>query len=328
MLKKSGSLIWWIRVSVVYVMVVATWVKGELQGSENTTKVLRVVATIAPLTSFAINVAGDRGSVEMLYLPSQGPHDYAFSPSDIKRLQSADVLVMNGLELETGLDKLIESLGRKELVIVDASKALKLSQISEVHQHTDHDNDLGATEPDDGHKHSHDGINPHVWLDPALAISQVEAIAAGLTQADPQGAPIYRANSKAFIKRLEALDAKVREMLEPLPDKRIITFHDAFPYFANRYGIVVAEVFQVFPGREPTPGRIAELRRLMSEEKVRAVFAEPQYSPRLLKIIAEDIGVPVRTLDPMGTGKPTADFYEATTLSNAKTLVEALEVAK
>ncbi len=299
-------------------LAIATVMAAEGQAVAEKNDGIRVVATIAPLVSFTMNIAGERGSVEMLYPPSQGPHDYAFSPSDIKKLQKADVLVMNGLELESGLDRLIESLGRKDLVVVNASEGLDLPKISEGHPASEHD------EAHDDHGHTHGGVNPHVWLDPVLAIGQVRAIARGLAKADPAGAATYLDNAEAYVQRLEVLDSKVRAMLVSLSDKRIITFHNAFPYFAKRYGIEVAEVFQVFPGRDPTPSRIAKLRSLMGKEGVRAVFAEPQYSPKLLESIAADLGVPVRILDPMGTGKPSPQFYEQTTLANAQMLVEAL----
>lgn len=164
----------------------------------------------------------------------------------------------------------------------------------------------------------------HEWLDPHLAMGQVEAVAEGLAKADPANAGIYRVNAAQYIAQLRSMDTEVQRMLGALPSKRIITFHDAFPYYAARYGIDVTGVFQVFSGREPTPRRIGELRQLILDGGAGVVFAEPQYSPRLLESVARDVGVPVFVLDPMGTGSASAPFYEETSLANARTLARAL----
>jgi zinc transport system substrate-binding protein len=281
---------------------------------------LKVVATIAPLYCFAANVAGGHADVAMLLPPGRGPHDFSLSPSDMQLLLEADVVVMNGLGLESWLDPAIAAVGRKDLVRVDTGASLEIPEVPAAGDVLGVGHEHGGGDACRSHAHG----NPHIWLDPVLAAGQVEAIARALEAADPANAGAYRANAGAYLARLRVLDEEIRAALSALPDKRIITYHDAFPYFAARYGITVAGVFQGFPGKDPTPKQIARLRDLIQKEGVRGVFAEPQFSPRLITSMAADLGIPAGVLDPMGTGRASPDFYEEVALANRDALVKAL----
>ncbi len=281
---------------------------------------LRVVASIAPIYCFSANVAGELADVELLLPATSGPHQFALSPSDMKALSTADVVIMNGLELEPWLEQAIESLGNQQPIIIKAGEGIELPEVVSHGADCDHGHDH-----DHSHEHHHHGaVNPHIWLDPMIAIKQVENIADGLAQADAANADDYRKNAAAYKATLEELDRVVRQQLAGLKDRRIITFHDAFPYFAKRYQIEVAGVFQLAPGRDPGPKRLGELREQISTQGVKAIFAEPQYSPKLLESMAADLKVPVGVLDPMGTGKAATDFYRKVTLANVAALVKAL----
>jgi len=253
---------------------------------------LNIVTTFAPVTSLTKNVAGDAASVEQLLPEGAEPHDFALSPGDLKKLAKADIVVENGLGLEEWVDGALKSSRATRVV---ASEGI-------------------AT--DDG--------NPHVWLDPVLAIRQVENIRKALAERDPSRAEVFNRNAAAFTERLKQLDQEIRATADQLPDKRLLTAHDAFHYFAKRYGFRVVGVFEPFPGREPSPRAIKELRDTIEKERVKVLFTEPGPSPRVLRSLSKELNLPVVEIDPMEFGQPDAALYEKAMRSNLKNLQEAL----
>jgi zinc transport system substrate-binding protein len=273
-----------------------------------------ILTSFAPIHCFTSNVAGDAADVSVLVPPNAGPHDYSFSPADIQKIAKADVLVMNGVGLESWLQRGIRSAGRKDLLVVDTSVGLDLitgldvRPLAGVH-----------SEPDPDAK----GPNPHIWLSPINAIKQVENIRDALVSRDPVNAATYRANADAYIRRLQSLDVEIRKATSSLPNRNLITFHDTFPYFARDYGFNVAATFEEFPGKEPSPRTIEQLRKTISAGNVSALFSEPQYSPKAMQVIGQELNVPVVQLDPMETGDGSKDFYERVTRKNLDALVAA-----
>ena len=253
---------------------------------------LNVVTTFAPVTTLTENVAGDAVNVEQLLPPGAEPHDFALSPGDLRKLAKADVIVENGLGLESWLDG---ALTGNAAVRVVASQGISA---------------------DDG--------NPHVWLDPVLAMAEVENIRKALAARDPANAELYKRNAAAFTERLKTLDADIRAATASIPDKRLLPFHNAFHYFAKRYGFEVVGVFEEFPGREPTPRYVKKLREVIQEKQVKVLFTEPQQSPRILQSLSADLKLPIVEIDPMENGEPTAELYERVMRSNLKHLTEAL----
>lgn len=275
---------------------------------------IAILTTFAPVHCFALNVAGDAANVSVLVPPNAGPHDYSFSPADIQKIAKADVLIMNGVGLESWLQRGIKSAGRKDLLVVDTSGGINLITGLDVRPlpgvHSEPDPDAG-------------GPNPHIWLSPINAIKQVENIRDALVSRDLANAETYRANADAFIKRLNDLDAQIRTATGSLPNKNLITFHDTFPYFARDYGFHVVATFEEFPGKEPSPRAIEQLRKIIAAGNVSALFSEPQYSPKAMQVIGKEFKVPVVQLDPMETGDGSMDFYERVTRKNLDALVAA-----
>lgn len=275
---------------------------------------LAVLTSFAPIHSLALNVAGEVADVSVLIPPATGPHDYSFSPSDLAKIARADVLIVNGVGLESWLDKGIRAVGKQDLRIVDSSRGINLITGIEMR------NLAGAKsepDPDAG------GPNPHIWLSPRNAIQQVKNICEGLAARDPQNAPVYRNNADAYIHRLATLDADILAATSSLPNKMLITFHDTFPYFARDYGFTVAATFEEFPGKEPSPRAIKQLREIIESAHVAALFSEPQYSAKAMQVFAQEFKIPVVQLDPMETGEGGRDFYERVMRKNLQTLVSA-----
>jgi zinc transport system substrate-binding protein len=213
-------------------------------------------------------------------------------------LSKADVFVINGAGMEAFLDRALKRAPR--LRVVDASEGIELLR--------------GAGGE----------ANPHVWVSVRLAIRQVRNIARGLETLDPARAPAYAVGASNYVARLEALDVRMREGLSGVAGRDIVTFHEAFPYFARDFGLRVAGVVEREPGSEPGARELAATIETVRRLKVRALFAEPQYPGKCAETIARETGCRVRTLDPVVSGPPDKDAYVAAMERNLTVLQEAL----
>ena len=169
--------------------------------------------------------------------------------------------------------------------------------------------------------------NPHVWVSLSNVPAYVQNIADGLSGLDGRNAELYKKNAASYINRIEALKEEMHRELDGLRYSDIITFHEAFPYFAQEFGLNIAAVVEREPGTEPTPKELADIIRLVEQTGIRALFAEPQYSSGAMETIAAETGAVVYTLDPVVTGEavPEArDAYLDAMRRNMETLKEAL----
>ena len=185
----------------------------------------------------------------------------------------------------------------------------------------------------DGHDHDHDdhdhehAYNAHIWLDAQNAVLMVNNLAEGLIAALPDHADAIAANRDAYVLRLTALDAEIESALSALPNKDIITFHEAFPYFAQAYGLNVAAVVNRDPDDALSPRALAELCKLVESLGAPPLFVEPQYEDMAAQTIARETGASLHTLDPIVTGPATdipLTLYEDLMRRNAAVLTEAL----
>ena len=245
-------------------------------------------------------VAGAAGvSVENLTRPFTGClHDYQLTPDDMRRLSRASILVINGAGMESFLARI---LGQKpDLPVVEASSGVELIM------------DRESNEP-----------NPHVWLSVANAIHEVRNIAGGLSKINPANAGLFKANAEAYIARLEALNHRMHVALAPAAGRHMVTLHEAFPYFARDFGLVIAAVIEREPGSEPSAAELAEEIRTVRKLGRMPLFVEPQYPSASAAVVARETGSPVYTLDPVVTGKLELDAYEKLMEQNLTVLVEA-----
>ncbi|MDL4864407.1 metal ABC transporter substrate-binding protein, partial [Halomonas elongata] len=161
------------------------------------------------------------------------------------------------------------------------------------------------------HAHTHDGTDPHAWLDPENARVWLDAIAQSLAKADPEHADTYRENARLGKEELETLIGELEERLADAHGTRFIVFHDAYQYFEKRFDLSAAGAISLGDASDPSPARIDELRSMVSELNVDCVFSEPQFNPQLVKNVFDDTGVDTSiVIDPLGTGlTPGADLY-------------------
>lgn len=262
-----------------------------------------VVTSFVPLYCWTANVAGSAAQVENLLSARAEPHEYAFTPGDARKLHQADLVIVNGLGLETWLPKWIRGepqAASKLITIADGMAPHVLS---------------GATRD----------ANPHLWLDPRLACIGVSNIAAALQRIDPVHATIYASNAMACIARLRQLDADIEQGLAAITNRAIVTYHDAFPYFAHRYGLEIAGVVEQVPEVNPTPKYLARLSRTIRKRRITAIFIAANSSSRLARQIADDLRVKLIELDTLEAGQAVPDAYETRMRSNLAVLRSALQ---
>lgn len=279
-----------------------------------------VIASFLPMQIFALNICENTDVAPMLLLPpSLGcPHDYALTPGDVERLARAECVIING-DMETFITPEKMKAINPSLRIIDASKGL--ARIEE--EEGDHDHDHGH----EGHAHDHDhgGVNPHQWVSPFVAAKQVRTIGKELALAYPSNRTMLLANAESYAKKLEALGSEMRSALAKMPSRKIITFHDAFDYFARDLGLTIVGVVEVDAGVAPSAKHIAELAALAKKHAVSAVFAEVQYPAAAAATVAKEAGLRVLTLDPVANGIEAKDYYDKTMRKNLFVLIDALK---
>ena len=292
---------------------------------------LRVVATTTVLADLVRGVAGPGVSVESLVPKGAEVHTFDPAPSDLRRVSGATLIVGNGLGLDEWLTDLARDAGATAPIVELAEDLPGVEYIEGGDGHDEGED--GHDEGEDGHDEGEDGhdgkaFNPHLWLDVSNARAYVSKITDVLTAADPPGAAGYRERAAAFDRRLADLDASIRTRFDALPaaDRRIVSFHDAFPYFARAYGLEVVGVVVEAPGQEPAAGEVAALIDAIRSTGARAILAEVQFNDRLARQIAAETGATVvADLYTDSLGDPPVDSYEGLIRWDVDRIIAALD---
>ncbi len=271
-----------------------------------------VVATTVQVGALAHEVAGDLVTVHVLVGPGGDPHDYEATADDIKRIGEATVVLRNGIGLDGFLDAAIQSSGAANVVTV--TDGIEVRHASE----------------DEGHDGDED---PHVWHDPMNDKVMVDNIVAALSAAFPDDADAFRANGDAYKAKLDATDAEIRTLIDAIPpaNRKVVTNHDAFGYFFDRYGLEF--VGAVIPGVDTTSGeasaqQIAALQDTIEREGVRAIFSEDTVDPKVARELANDTGVTIVDDlygDSLGEPGSGAETIDGMLLANATKIADALK---
>src|SRR5688572_13854839 len=235
---------------------------------------VRVVTGMAITQDLVKRVGGERVEAFSIVPPGADPHTYQPTPRDIQALQGARLAVWNGLGLDETAADLVAEQRLPDLTVVVLSEGI-----------TPVAGDEHAHEVEEGEEHSdvHAAGNPHLWLDPAYAVRYVERIRDALVEVDPANAESYRANAAAYVGEINALDTWAKGEIATIPAERrkLVTFHDAFPYFADHYGLELVGVVLKSPGREPSAQEVAALVTEMRQHQIPTVYAEPQFNARI-----------------------------------------------
>lgn len=309
MYMKKHGLVWMMVLSVLVLVLGGCGTNNESKPAVSQTadtkseSSLTIAASFYPMYIFTLNIAKDIPNVNVVSLtkPTTGClHDYAITPDDMKNLEGAQILVINGAGMESFMDKVTSQI--PDLKIIESSQGIPLIQ-------------------GDGDE----GDNPHVWLSVTNAITQVKNIGDQLASLDPENATKYQENTQAYILKLEALKTKMHQTLDGVQQRNIVTFHEAFPYFAQEFNLNTVGVIEREPGSAPSAKELSETIEQVKSLGIKALFAEPQYPAKAAEAIANETGAKVYTLDPIVTGPQEADSYINLMESNLITLQEALK---
>ncbi len=272
---------------------------------------IKVVTTFLPVYLFTKAVTGDVADVKILVPPGTDIHEYQGTPANVKAIATAKVLIKNGLGLEEFLADTIKNTENTKLVEIDASRGIQaIDKISPI-------DTTAAGEHD--HDHEHQSGNPHIWLDPVLAKQQILNIRDGLIIADPGNKATYQANASAYIQKLDNLNHQFQKTLQQTPGCTFITFHDAFPYLAQRYNLKQVAVVEI-PEKQLAPTDIQKVINTVKKYKVKALFSEPGLDNKLLTSISQDLQLKVQTLDSLETGDTNPEYYFKAMKANLQSL--------
>ena len=285
-----------LAVTTIMASVLLIACQEEEEAGEGETPRVNVIVSLAIFADFARQVGGDRVDVSTLVPAGADPHTYEPGPSRVAKLTKADLVIVNGLGLEAALEDVIEENTPSSAILVKLTEGLPVID-----------------------------KNPHLWLDVQNAIAYVEHIRDALAEIDPVGADTYRANADGYLAELRALDEEVAAAIDSIPSDRrkLVTFHDAFPYLARRYGLEMVAVVVASPGKEPSAKDVANLVDAIAAEDVPAVFKEPQLNARILELAADDAGVEVCTLHSAALDKKVNTYVKLMRF-NAKELARCL----
>ncbi len=272
-----------------------------------TSEGVQVVASFYPMYFFASQIGGDKVSVTNITPSGAEPHDYEPSTQDVARIESADMLVLNG-SVEAWGDKEKSALAGSKVTIITAGEGLLTKQLTEG----------GETMSD-----------PHVWLDPILAKQEAHVIAQGLAKADPANANYYVQNEQVLDAKLDQLDTEYKAGLAQCANKNIVTSHVAFAYLSERYGLNQVAISGLSPDEEPSSAQLAKVADFARANKIKYIFFESLVSPKLSQTIATEVGAKTMVLDPI-EGISDEDLakgadYLSVMRSNLKNLEVALE---
>lgn len=304
------------RLLLVVVFAILLTACGGEPASDSRKSAPVILTSTTVLADITRNIAGDHVQVEPLLPVGADPHSYQPTPQDVTKIAESKLLILNGLEYEHFMESLLENAGG-ERIIVTASDGL------EAHHMEEHEGE----EAD----HAHEAGDPHMWLDPDLVMTYVENIREGLTHFDPDGEAVYRSNADSYIAELKALDTWIAEQVGQIPAERrlLVTNHEAFGYFAERYGFeIVGTVVESFSSdASPSAQQLAALIDQIRSSGATAIFLDASDNDTLARQIAAETGVTIVTdlhLESLTDGPPAGTYIDMMK-DNVSKIVEALK---
>ena len=292
---------------------------------------VNVVTTIKPLHSLVSSVMKSIGEPSLIIEGTNNPHTFVFKPSHAKMIEEADIIFWIGEDLEAFMEKPLDSLAEKAQVI----SFMELSSIEKLkfreknifddhdghedeheghededdhgHKDDDHDDDHDGHEDEheghdddhnDAHAHAHGEFDAHIWLDPVNAKKMVLEIAHELSDLDPNNKVKYENNANATIKSLDELVDSNKKILSK--DISYVVFHDAYQYFEKRFGVIPAGALTLNPDVLPGAKQIADIQDVINDKGIKCIFSEPQYNPKIIETIGNDMKISTGVMDPLG----------------------------
>lgn len=286
-------------------------------GEEASGEGFTVAATTYPVYLFAQTVTQGADNVTVTLMINQSVgclHDYTLSVQDMKVLEGADLVLLNGAGLEASMADALTASGVAQL---DCAALGNVSPLESCHDHDhDHDHAHAVTSEDD----------PHIWMDPNRAAQMLQGMAAGLSEQNPENAALYAANAQAAVETLQTAAADWQARLAPLVCREMITFHDGFAYFAEAFDLTILRAIEEESGSEASAQLLTEVARQVTEHQLPAIFTEVNGATASAQLISQETGVPVFPLNLIMSGETEGadlDTYLSAMEQNVVTLLEA-----
>ena len=250
--------------------------------SADQTSQIPISVSIEPQKYFVEKIGGDNVAVNVMIAPGVDPHTYEPKPEQLKQLSKTQAYFTVGVSLEDAWKDRLQSVNPKMLV-VDTSKGVEKLPLEE-HEHEEHKHE----------KHEHGSLDPHIWLSPKRVKLQAETIYQTLVQIDPQNQAKYQANLQGFIQEIKTLDQDIQENIKNVKSRKFIVFHPEWGYFAKDYGLEMVSI--EVEGNEPSASELADLIKSAKAEKIKVIFAQPEFSTKSSETIAKEIDGQVMTI--------------------------------
>ncbi|HHE9996826.1 TPA: zinc ABC transporter substrate-binding protein ZnuA [Haemophilus influenzae] len=266
-----------------------------------------VLASVKPLGFIVSSIAEGVTGTQILVPAGASPHDYNLKLSDIQKVKSADLVVWVGEDVDSFLDKPISQIERKKVITIadlaDVKPLLIQAHHEHFHEDGDHDHDHKHEHDHEHHDHDHhEGLttNWHVWYSPAISKIVAQKVADKLTAQFPNKKALIAQNLSDFNRTLTEQSEKITAQLANVKDKGFYVFHDAYGYFNDAYGLKQTGYFTINPLVAPGAKTLAHIKEEIDEHKVNCLFAEPQFTPKVIESLAKNTKVNVGQLDPIG----------------------------
>jgi ABC-type Zn uptake system ZnuABC Zn-binding protein ZnuA len=260
---------------------------------------IKAAATIFPLGDIVKKVGADKVTIITIMPPGASPHTFEVSPKTVEEAMGARILFKIGAGLDDWVTGITGAMEEKP-EIIDVSKKVPLRKL-----------------PDGT-------VDPHYWLSLENGMIIAKTAAESLSALDPANKEYYSDNLAVYLQKLSKANEELKKMFVNLPDKKFVTFHEAWFYFAHTYGLDVVAAFEPFPGKEPTPEFLAEFTKTIKQNNIKVLFTEPEFSPEVVRQLAKDMGLKLKVLDPIGGTSVQTDSYISMMKSNADVIYNAL----
>ena len=308
------------KIAIFAIIIIIPIVSVILWGNENTNNLeanedeLQVYVSFYSLYETTQAIIGQNADVKILTPANVDPHDFDPSIKIIQEMKTADLIILNGGGFESWISNMEFESGQ----LLDSSNGISFLETKSIAHHEEHE----EHEEHDEHEVVSD---PHIWLNPNLVKIQVKNIAERLSKIDPENSKSYNENALQYVEKLELLDLQIREELSSCSKKDFITYHNAFSYFSDEYGLTQHTITKgVHSHSQPTAKSIENIIDLAKKLDIRVIFAEDTSDIRISKVIADEIGADVLILSPLATKNMENKNYFERTQENVSNLKEAL----
>jgi zinc transport system substrate-binding protein len=266
---------------------------GQEDSDSNADGKLTIYTTLYPLEYFAERIGGEHVTAESIIPPGSDAHSFEPTTKTMTELAESDLFIYNGAGMEGFADAAKDTLKNEDVMTLEAAEGIHFDETKEEHEeHADEEGEHGEHADEEGHEgHDHGNVNPHIWIDPNLAIQQAENIKHALIEIDPDNKKIFESNFASLEEELLALDKEFREMADSAPKKEFLISHDAYSYWESRYGLEQLSVSGLSPSQEPTQKQLEDIIETAKSYNLKYMLFEQNATPKPAKAVQRELGL-------------------------------------